>query len=232
MRPARRRPSLPRRPHPPGVTFLELLAVVLILGILATIVTNVYVGQISRARVAATLDIIRELEVAIGRYETDTGQLPPSGSATVSVTTTGPVISNRERQGNGLLYLALVHSLNGNVHAPLSPLWKGPYLEFNAEALEHSETLGQTQILDAFGRPLQYVNSLEYAVSPFAGAQLFSGAKPAGASPSLPANNAFAATETFYNPSTFQLYSFGPDGITFGPPFPGAQFDDINNYGY
>ena len=71
-----------------GVTLLELLAVVLILGILSTIATNVYVGTLNRARIAATQNTIREIEVAIARYEIDLGQFPPSGSADVSLSLT------------------------------------------------------------------------------------------------------------------------------------------------
>ena len=68
-----------------AVTLLELLVVVMILGILSTIAVTVYTGHVERARVAACRDIIRQIELAVNRYEVDTGQLPPSSSDRKSV---------------------------------------------------------------------------------------------------------------------------------------------------
>lgn len=225
-----------------GVTLLELLAVVLILGILSTIATNVYVGTLNRARIAATQNTIREIEVAIARYEIDLGQFPPSGSADVSLFGGTPVVSNRTADGSGMLHLALVHSMSGSALAPISPLWQGPYISFQAEQLLASTTAGRTQILDAFLGPFQYVTSADYSADPFQGTVLFTNFKPVGAQPQLPINNPFL-NETFYNPTTFQIYSFGPNSTTFGQglggmagdilrPFAGTEFDDINNFGY
>lgn len=219
-----------------GVTLLELVVVVLILGLLSTIAVNVFSGQVNRAKIAASANTIRELDVAITRYEIDTGFIPPSGSATVFVNNNNVSISSRTREGNGLLYLALAHSLNGNALFPLSPEWQGPYIEFNEDILGEivanamdGFTFGRTEILDSFNRPFVYVNADEYDVSPFIGTRLFSGPRPAGADPELPGNSPFAATETFYNPTTWQIYSNGPNGST-SPAFPGAEFDDINNF--
>lgn len=219
-----------RRGPKPGVTLVELVVVALILGILATIATNVFVGQTNRARIAATRDTIRELATAIGRYEIDTGTYPPSGSGDVTVSGSSITISNRTRNGNGLLYLALVHSLSGSAFTPASTSWDGPYIDFSASILENNSTLGETQILDSFGRAFQYVIADDYATSPFVGCMLFSGARPVDANPDLPANNPFFATETYYNPVSFQLYSFGTNGVTLADPYPGTESDDINNY--
>ena len=65
---------------------------------------------------------------------------------------------------------------------------------------------------------------------------MFSGAAPGGANPDLPAPNPFLALgETYYNPQTFQLLSFGPNESTFEPGtvnYQGAEADDITNFGY
>jgi prepilin-type N-terminal cleavage/methylation domain-containing protein len=219
-----------------AVTLLELLAVVLILGILATIATNVYVGQVERARIAATSETIRELSVAITRYEIDTGEFPPSGTGTIANVDSGSgfeiQIIAQTGTGNGLLYESLVHSLSGDANNPIAPTWAGPYISFNAEVVQFTSTRGRSQIVDAWGRPFQHLRHPDYGRSTetFVGAELFPGVRPTGASIVLPSFSPHAATETFYNPSTFQIFSFGPNRTTLGAPFRGTEFDDINNY--
>jgi type II secretory pathway pseudopilin PulG len=256
------------------MTLLELLTVVLIIGILSTFATNVYVGQTYRAKIAATKNTIRELSVAAVRYEIDTGELPLSGSGTVQSNTGGiPSITSRavapnmsalnNRNGSGLLYLSLVHGIGGDLRSPYPRTWSGPYIEFNASIIQTTDdfgnnlNLGQQQILDSFGTPFEYIRFQEYEpgggtftylgipnVPPYQGrgTRLFPGPRPASASPDLPGNNIFAATETFYNPRTFQIYSVGGNGITydgFAPPaddpgiqFQGTEFDDISNFSF
>ncbi|MCX7626359.1 MAG: prepilin-type N-terminal cleavage/methylation domain-containing protein, partial [Candidatus Sumerlaeaceae bacterium] len=60
--------------HDKAFSLIELLAVVLILGILASISVGVYTTQVERARIAAARTMIAELEIAINRYQIDTGQ--------------------------------------------------------------------------------------------------------------------------------------------------------------
>ena len=223
-----------------GVTLIELLTVVIIIGILATIATNVYVGQTNRARITATANLIREISVAVTLYEVDVGEFPPSGSLTVTQSGAGPVVTGPLDQGSGMLHLALVHSLSGSALQPASAAWQGPYLQFDGTNLLSTGVVGRTEILDAFGRPLRYVRSENYVQSLIievnvGGTKLFSGSAPVTANRDLPANNPFAATETYYNASTFQIYSHGNNGTTFDgglDDFRGTQFDDINNFGY
>lgn len=217
-----------------GLTLLELLVVILILGILSTIATGVFIGQTERARIAATQDLLRELNLGAARYQIDTGQWPASGSAT-DVTISGSVatFTGRTRTGAGLLHLSLVHSLSGSAFTPFPSTWNGPYIEFRASQLSPSQQLGNIQILDPFLNFVQYVNSDDFADgTTFVGTELFPGARPVTANTDLPANSPFAATETFYNPFTIQLYSPGSDGSTAADPFAGTEIDDINNFGY
>ncbi|OPZ08812.1 MAG: hypothetical protein BWZ08_00874 [candidate division BRC1 bacterium ADurb.BinA292] len=223
-------PSLPRA----AVTLLELLVVVLIISILATIATGVYTGEAERARIAATQDLIHQLEVAITRYEADLGQFPPSGSGDVD----GSLINLRD--GSGFLQLALVHSMAGSVYnAP--PQWRGPYINVKSINLDPTATVaGEFDILDAWGSPLVYVTSDFYesrGPSFTGGTVMFSSTRPDGANPDLPAPNPFVERgETYYNSSTYQIYSPGPNGKTFGVTsegqFAGTEADDINNFGY
>jgi prepilin-type N-terminal cleavage/methylation domain-containing protein len=248
-----------RRALQPAVTLLELLAVVLIIGILSTIATNTYIGQVRRARVAATADLIRELSIAIARYEVDTGAIPPGGSATLTFGTGRHFLhrlphTHRRRQrrhgdlpGSSLLHLALVHSVSGNATSPSLPTWRGPYIEFQGSQISLDTSTNQTQILDAFGQPIHYLTAADYTTSPFQGTEMFDGTEPTAVSdnadPDLPSPNPFAGTEVFYNVTTFQIFSLGPNGATFGTagsPAPtstnliyaGTEADDVNNFGY
>lgn len=250
-------PSVPSGAR--AVTLLELLAVVLIIGILATIGTNTYIGQVKRARVVATADLIRELEIAIARYEVDTGAVPPGGSA--DLTFSGPTISaigargminvdtvaGDDLPGTSLLHLALVHSTSGNSTSPSLSTWRGPYIDFQSENISLDTATNQTQILDAFGRPLHYLTAGDYSHPVFQGTEMFDGSESTtisdNAQPELPSPNPYAGTEVYYNVSTFQLLSLGPDGTTFGVAgssssgagsliYAGTEKDDINNFGY
>ena len=104
-------------------TLMELLVVVLILGLLATIAVGVYTNQVERARYAAARTTIAARELAANRYQLDVGEFPPSGSFSNTGTETPPV------EGNGYLYLALTRSMSGNTSVPASARWQGPYID-------------------------------------------------------------------------------------------------------
>ncbi|MBI3736088.1 prepilin-type N-terminal cleavage/methylation domain-containing protein [Candidatus Sumerlaeota bacterium] len=270
------------RPLRRGVTLLELVVVILIITILSTIATNVYTGQVQRAKVAATRSTIRDLSVAVVRYEIDTGELPLSGSGTVTLTGNIPTAVGRtypipnmssvnNRDGCGFLYLELVHSLSGNSSQRYPTTWGGPYIEFNASIIKTKDDTGtdlvpgMVQILDSFGAPFEFINHLEYnpavplplnkhfdvtGVPNYPGGQGtedFGALKPLSAQPELPSPNPFLATETYYNPQTYQIYSVGLNGQTFdnvvppsddtaanqfGTKYRGTEYDDVNNFGF
>jgi len=189
-----------------GITLIELLVVVLIIGILSTMAATVYTKHIERAKIAKTKTLISILSMAINQYEIDTGQYPVSGSGKKFAV---PPTQN----GSGYLYVCLTASLNGRPTAPLSNTWKGPYISFQDTEVGNKE--GKTlydilaegsamypplvQIFDAWDNPILYVRSQDYG-NPIFGATKY------------PAGHPFAATETYYNPTTFQLISRGRDG--------------------
>jgi len=205
-------------------TLLELLMVVLILGLLATLAVGVFSTQVERARFAKARMTISALELAINRYQIDLGQYPPSGTGVPS----GP----QTFEGNGLLHLALVHSMSGNQNAPASPRWQGPYIDIKQQELGDINGItlqdlttqpnqGEIQILDPWYRPYRYVRCCgsstdEYSVN---------------GGTTLPATSPFAATETYYNPSTFQVVSTGRNGVTLAVPQWGLEEDDVTNFG-
>lgn len=234
-------------PRNMAVTLLELLIVVLIVGLLATVATGIYTDEADRARVAATKALINNLEIQITRYNVDTGLLPPSGSGTIfpAVEPFDASQNQTRRDGSGYLHQALMHSNSGSSSAPSPTTWRGPYINLQADQLAHtSEGVnlqpGESDILDAWGSPLIYIKSDDYAIlaGDFAGAtHLFSATAPAGANPNLPAPNpSVTYGETYYNPQSYQIISFGKNRLSFGivngVNYNGAEADDVTNFGF
>ena len=59
-----------------GFNLLEMMAVVLIMGLLATLVSTAVFSQINKARVTTAKTQIKQLEAAIGFYQMDNGVFP------------------------------------------------------------------------------------------------------------------------------------------------------------
>jgi prepilin-type N-terminal cleavage/methylation domain-containing protein len=176
-----------------GFTLVEVLVVVGIISLLATIViVNMRAPQI-RAKLQATKADILLLETAIEQYKSDLGSYPP-----------------RDK-----LIRALEQGLAGSIR------WKGPYFDFKdsrvaftsptGEVLNKYRDRGIKQLsfydgtnaelfvlppsgevyIDHFDRPIVYVPSRDYE----------------------PTNAMVDENETFYG--NFQIYSFGHDGHSF-----------------
>ncbi len=210
-----------------GVTLLELVVVILIIAILSSIGVTVYTGQVERAKRAACKDIIRQLELAVNRYEVDVGQFPVSSSGTLfAPSSTNPQVdSNGNSLGCGYLQLCLRASLNGNVFSPVDSRWQGPYINFDDDKLgditgapvNSSLAKPQIQLLDPWGRPFYYIKWTDY---------------PAFGGTERPVGDPFRDPETYYNPRSFQIFSKGPDGLTVESPRGrrGTESDDVNNW--
>jgi len=205
-------------------TLMELLVVVLILGLLATIAVGVFTNQVERARYASARTTIAAIELAATRYQLDLGEFPPSGSSLTKVF-----------EGNGWLYLALTRSVSGDTSAPASARWQGPYIDVKklnlgditgAPIEETTDTLdiAEIQILDPWGTPYRYVRSNGSADDNYT----------VNFATELPPTNPYAATDIYYNPTTFQISSKGRNGQT--PDKNTGQFgtedDDVNNFGF
>jgi general secretion pathway protein G len=60
----------------PGFTMVELMAVLIILGLLAAVVVRNFVGQTDKARVITTKTNLKLLHNAITQFKMDTGRFP------------------------------------------------------------------------------------------------------------------------------------------------------------
>jgi general secretion pathway protein G len=59
-----------------GFTMIELMAVLIILGLLAAVVVKNFVGQVDRGRVITTKASLRQLHTAINQFHMDSGRWP------------------------------------------------------------------------------------------------------------------------------------------------------------
>jgi general secretion pathway protein G len=59
-----------------GFTMVELMAVLIILGLLAGVVVKNFVGQVDKAKVKTTMASLRLLQSAVNEYNMDTGRWP------------------------------------------------------------------------------------------------------------------------------------------------------------
>jgi general secretion pathway protein G len=101
-----------------GFTLIEIMAVVLIIGLLSTLVGVVVFSQVDRARVATARAQIKQLESALDMYRMDNGRYPTTEQgleALVSMPNIAPEPRNYRPEG----YLQ-----GGRV--PLDP-WSEPY---------------------------------------------------------------------------------------------------------
>lgn len=59
-----------------GFTMVELMAILVIIGLLAAVVATNVIGRIERAKVTSTKASLRILHAAVTQYKLDTGQFP------------------------------------------------------------------------------------------------------------------------------------------------------------
>jgi general secretion pathway protein G len=90
--------------QPRPFTFIEIMVVVIILGVLAAIVLPKFTGRTEEARLSAAQNQIGILATALDAYELDSGRYPTTDQ--------------------GLRAL-----VEAPTQPPLPPRWKGPYLQ-------------------------------------------------------------------------------------------------------
>lgn len=211
------------KPHGQNAfSIIELLVVVLIIGILSAMASGVYLNQIQRARFAACRSDIRELETAINRYEIDLGEFPTSSSPqNLFGTIRSPYF------GNNNLLVSLTTSASGSATRPGSLFWSGPYIKFHESKIAGviSGAASFAMILDPWGNPYYYcrAGNLDPVTRVPADYLFYNGTQ-------YPVNHPLAAFETYFNPTTFQIFSLGPNETTWNPPYQGLGIDDVTNF--
>lgn len=197
-------------------SLIELLVVVAIIGILATIITPNVIEQMRRAKITKTASLIGNIETAVTLYENAFGKFPPSYNPqelyiALNQEAKNPIDFDSEDirlfdQGDQFW----INPLNENDQRRVNLLQQAgvPQSEMVAQIEENG-------IIDAWGNPLYFVSSDVYNPGKR------SDFRSRGNSFNLDAPSAYEMRDGQrfrpYNPTTFQIISFGPDQSTITP---------------
>lgn len=223
-----------------GMTLLELLVTIMIIGILAAIAIPSYNVHLDRVRMTETQNLLDNLAIAIEAYHTTNKEYPPCGSDTLRRALLGlpPFSAVAQAYGDiptkniapsGWMYSGaalLKYYPNGNQAD------EGVYcLDRNSEPWTGLGDSSARPILDAWGRPVIYIRDLilkskfrkicgktDYAIrGEWAGERNFELMVAFTDQKSYPDGNNKSGASTYnlpYHMNSFQLYSFGSDGYT------------------
>ncbi len=190
-----------------GFTLIEILAVILIIGILATILLTQLGEAEDSARIQNTRRQLAMLEGVIDAYTNEKGNCPPS-----SFTSKQGVQNDGTNVGVEVLVVALWS--DGYDAGDLGNLADG-LINSDADAsgtnLTDFDTRNLLEIADDWGNPIAYFNRRDYGETgrvyvtydPITGVELRS----------IPKAFKNATTGRFYRASSYQLISAGPDGL-------------------
>lgn len=187
-----------------GFTLIEILAVVLIVGILATILITQLGGAEEAANVQMTKTELGELCAVIDAYENEKGQYPPS-----SFTTEQGVANDGHNVGIEALVVAL---WSDGYEA--GGLMQPDDLE-NVDGDTAARTLGDLgrellEVVDRWGNPIAYVRRDDYAER----GRTYLTMDPVTGEGVVSEPRAFEnqTTGRYYNHDRYQVISAGPDG--------------------
>jgi len=82
-----------------GFTMVELMAVLIILGLLAAVVVRNFVGRVDDARVKITKASLRELHTAVNQFHMDTGRWPGEDEGLFVLIQAPPDVENYQQGG-------------------------------------------------------------------------------------------------------------------------------------
>jgi prepilin-type N-terminal cleavage/methylation domain-containing protein len=197
-----------------GFTLIEVLAVIVILGILMVVLLPRLSGISERAKEKMTSAWINQLQTAIGQYEDRFGDYPPSQF--LEKWGTAP---NTTNLGGETLVLSL-----------WSPEWSGASLDedklVNTDGDETKKALTKFpktslfELRDEWGNPIAYFHHRDYGRED---TYIVHNAETGEEGESRIKALMNPTTKTYYNSTKFQLISAGRDG-EFGTD------DDIGNF--
>lgn len=82
-----------------GFTMIELMAVLIILGLLATVLVRNFMGQTDKARVTTTRVNLRLLHSAVNQFKMDTGRFPTEDEGLLALVEAPSDVENYEPGG-------------------------------------------------------------------------------------------------------------------------------------
>jgi prepilin-type N-terminal cleavage/methylation domain-containing protein len=233
-----------------GFTLVELLAVILIIGLIAALLTPVVMQSLAKARNAAIKSEIDMLHMAIMNYKNEYGSFPPATDGSYAAGTPAvkhlarlfPRVANVPAQFAGAAALtpfnALFAWLSGYTSDPTSPLLPATSKKRLFDFDQSRVTSMQYHPSGKPSSPYVYIPASEYNTYPYTEALIASNdygahfVPPPKTPTALPSdsrawftNLAYAAPQNqdYANPDTFQILCAGRDE-TFGTD------DDLSNF--
>ena len=199
-----------------GFSLIELLAVIVILGILMAFLVSTMGGQQDVVKEKLTRTGIEQLAADIGAYEREMGRYPIS-----AWNEEWGALPNRVNLGIEALVVQLYGKARGGTHLDEDKL-----VNLDGDDAKQALTVFPRkdlfEVADAWGNPLAYFERRSYGEthvyfteSPETGDEIQSSAKAVESS----------KTGGYHNSSRFQLLSAGPDG-EFGTDDDIGNFDD------
>lgn len=192
-----------------GFTMAELLVVIGIIAILASLLLPV-IGKVqNESRRKADMATLQQLKTALGTYELDHQDFPPSrlamiGLAGANNTNQGieVVVACLSSEKKGARYFEfpddrLDNTDNDRSKLPLSKL-TGSYIQAN----------DLFEIIDMFGNPFVYLHHRDYAKPGTAASYL---GEDLASRTLVPQRS--EKTKEWHGAGMFQMWGFGPDGV-------------------
>jgi len=187
-----------------GFTLIEMLVVITIIGILASLILVGVINAIGSSKINSTKASLLQIKMALEQYKNYFGDYPPS-----SLTEFGATLPNNTNNGIEAM-LACLSTNNG-----------GPFYEAPSKFLANTDNdsvkknitnwyFGDNQlreVIDDFGNPFIYFHFRDYQKPSKNIIKYIIGGQVQECRPSKDNK-----TGTFCNPYGFQLWSLGPDG--------------------
>lgn len=191
-----------------GFTLIEILVVIVIIGILASLALVGVNAAIQSAKRSSTESRLKMLEGACQQYRLRWGDYPPS-----TLTDFGVALSNEVNNGAESLCACLASTLKGG--SLLSSIKDDEYLNTDMDAAPRNLTtwfFGDNQLReigDSYAQPITYIHWKDYQRGPAAIRKyVFSQGTPE----QMIAIEVSGATKTFLRADSFQIGSAGRDG--------------------
>ncbi len=192
----------------PGFTLIEILVVIVIIGILASLALVGVNAALNSAKVSATESMLRTLEGACHQYRTRWGDYPPS-----TLTEFNVQLSNEVNNGAESLCACLGSTLKGG--SLLSSVKDDQFVNMDRDAAPRNVTtwfFGDTQlreVADAYAQPMTYLHWKDYRRAPV---QVRKYWMADGGPEQVVQVEVSAATKAFQRQDSFQMRSAGKDG--------------------
>jgi prepilin-type N-terminal cleavage/methylation domain-containing protein len=226
----------------PGFTLVELLAVILIIGLIAALLTPVIMQSLAKARNAAIKSEIDMLHMAIMNYKNEYGSFPPandtiggvSGNVNKHIQRIFPRVPNANlatatQIANVGVDTAIVIWLTGYTTNPTDPIANANPTLVRQKLFDFDQSRITGFQYAPSGKPSSpylYINSAAYSSLPYDVVNtplVFGAMRQSYAGDASPFTNVGAEANPWANPDTFQILCAGRDE-TFGTD------DDLSNF--